>query len=168
MPRRTVRKILSKRKGGSEGKRHSLSSTKRAWRRDSRNDLSDVGRDEVPDELLSVVVDRSSLLDSLSNGSEVIAEEERVPSQLVATRRFDSARREKRKVKSDSLGENHISSELRDVGSSSHGDSNVSRSECRSIVDTVSSLRKERRRRKNRVSGRSCRTAHEEQKGCSP
>ena len=67
-------------------------------------------RTQVSDELLRVVVDQTTLLDSLLNGSEV------------------------------GVSEDHISSELRDVSSATHSNTNIGLLQCRSIVDTVASL----------------------------
>lgn len=70
MPRRTVRKILEEaRRGEVVSESPDLHGQ---WC--SRDDLSDVRRDEVADELLGVVVDRAALLDGLLDRREVVAE----------------------------------------------------------------------------------------------
>ena len=78
-------------------------------RQEDRDDLTDVGRDEVADELLGVVVDGAALLNGDLDGGEVI------------------------------IGENHISSKLRDVSAGTHSNTDISLLQSRRIVDTVTS-----------------------------
>lgn len=80
--------------------------------KDTPDDLSNVGRDEVSDELLGVLVDRAALLDGGLDCRKVI------------------------------VSKNHVAGELGDVGSGAHGDSDCGSSKSGCIVDSVSSLSK--------------------------
>ncbi|KAI6754271.1 hypothetical protein HG530_012785 [Fusarium avenaceum] len=71
------------------------------------NDLANVGRDQVTDELLGVVVDRASFLDGDFNGGKV------------------------------AVSKNHIGCQLRYVGSRTHSNTDISLLQSRGIVDTV-------------------------------
>lgn len=65
---------------------------------------------EVANELLRVVVDQATLLNSLLDGGEV------------------------------GVSKNHVRSQLRDVSSATHSNTNIGLLQCRGIVDTVTSL----------------------------
>lgn len=73
------------------------------------DDLTNVGGDEVPDELLRVVVDGAAFFDGALDGGEVV------------------------------VYENHVGGEFGYVGSGTHGDTNIGLLEGRCIVDAVAS-----------------------------
>ncbi len=72
-------------------------------------DLSDVGGDEVADELLHVVVDGATLLDGGDDGGEVV------------------------------VGEDHLGGRLGHGRARAHGDTDLGLLQSRSVVDTVAS-----------------------------
>lgn len=78
-------------------------------RQEDRDDLTDVRRDEIADELLGVVVDGAAFLDGDFDSGKVI------------------------------ISKYHISSELRHVGAGTHSNTNISLLQRRGIVDTVTS-----------------------------
>lgn len=80
--------------------------TKSGSKEDGHN-LSNVGRDEVTDELLGVVVDGATFLNSGLNGGKVV------------------------------ISENHVGSELGNISARAHGNTNIGLLECGSVVDTV-------------------------------
>ena len=86
----------------------SLGHANRSGEEDGYN-LSNVGRNEVANELLGVVVDAAALLDSRLNSSEVV------------------------------IGKDHISGKLGHVGSRAHSDTNVTLLKRRSVVYSIAS-----------------------------
>lgn len=86
----------------------SLGHAKSGGQEDGDN-LTDVGGDQVADELLGVVVDGTTLLDGDLNGGEV------------------------------AVGEDHVGGQLRDISSGTHGNANIGLLESGGIVDTVAS-----------------------------
>jgi hypothetical protein len=65
---------------------------------------------EVSDKLLSVVIDQSTLFNGFLNGGKV------------------------------GISENHVRGQFRNVGSATHGDTNVGLLQCRGIIDTITGL----------------------------
>lgn len=86
----------------------SLRHANRSGEEDGHN-LSDVGRNQVANELLGVVVDAAALLDGGLDSSEVV------------------------------IGKDHVGGKLGHVGSRAHGDTNVTLLEGRSVVHTITS-----------------------------
>lgn len=76
----------------------------------SPDDFTNVGGDEVPDELLHVVVDGSAFLNSCYNGREVV------------------------------ISQDHLSGRLGHSCSGSHGNTNLSLLQCRGVIHSVTSL----------------------------
>jgi hypothetical protein len=114
MPRRTVRKILivetlidqlQPSRGGKERKEMKEKA------HDEPDNLTNVARNQVPNELLSVLINRPTLLNSRLDRSEVV------------------------------VGEDHVRREFGDVGSGTHGDSDGGATEGGGVVDTVTGLR---------------------------
>jgi len=79
----------------------------------SPDNLANVGRNQVADELLGVVKDRAALLNSRNNGGKVV------------------------------VSENHVRGLLGNSGSRSHGNTNISLFQGGGIVDTITSLGEE-------------------------
>ena len=78
-------------------------------RQEDRDDFTDVGRNEVPDKLLRVVVDAATFLDRSLDGGEVV------------------------------VGQDHVCRELGDVSTSTHRDTNVTLLQGRGVIDTITS-----------------------------
>jgi hypothetical protein len=76
---------------------------------EDRDDFSDVGRDEVADELLSVVVDGTTFFNGTFDGGKVV------------------------------VYKHHVRGELGYIGSGAHSNTNISFLESRRVVDTVTS-----------------------------
>lgn len=76
----------------------------------SPDDFTNVGGDEVPDELLHVVVDGSAFLNGCHNGREVV------------------------------VSQDHLSGRLGHSCSGSHGNTNLSLLQCRCVIHSVTSL----------------------------
>ena len=76
---------------------------------EDRDNLANVRRDQVADELLSVVVNAATLLDGRLDRGEVV------------------------------IGKNHVGGELSDISTGTHGDTDVTLLERRSVVHTVTS-----------------------------
>ena len=49
---------------------------------DRQDDLSDIGGDEISDELFRVLIDRSSLLDGTFDGREIVVRENHIRGEL--------------------------------------------------------------------------------------
>lgn len=78
--------------------------------RDEPDDLTNVTRNEVPNKLLRVLVNRPTLLDGGLDRRKVV------------------------------VGEDHVGGELGDVGTGAHGDSDGGATEGGGVVDAVSGL----------------------------
>lgn len=89
---------------GDKSLRHS-----KRGRQEDRDDFTNVGRDEVPDELLRVVVDAAAFLNRRLDRGKVV------------------------------VGQNHVCRQLGDVSTSAHRDTNVTLLQGRGVVDTVTS-----------------------------
>ncbi|KAI6760189.1 hypothetical protein HG531_013390 [Fusarium graminearum] len=97
-------KVYPKKLNRNQGFRHAKSS-----REEDGNNLANVGGDEITDELLSVVVDGASLLNSDLDSGKV------------------------------AVGEDHVGGQLGDIGSRTHGNTDISLLQSRSVVDTITS-----------------------------
>ena len=104
IPSRTVKKILQPTRYQSSPSEEG----RRKW--DEPDDFSNVGRNEVSNELLRVLVDRSSFLDGSFDTCKVV------------------------------VGEDHVGRELGDVRSRTHGDTDSSSRESWCIIHTITSL----------------------------
>lgn len=92
------------------------------------DNLANVGRDEVPDELLGVLVDRATFLDGGLDARKVVVGEDHVGGQLGDCVQKSSARdRESRQW-------------TRTISSGSHGDSDGGATERGCVVDSISGL----------------------------
>lgn len=76
MPRRTVRKMLGRGSNVSEA----VGTSERA--KNAPDDFANVGRDEVANELLGVLIDRATLLNGGLDRSKVVVGKDHVGSEL--------------------------------------------------------------------------------------